>query len=86
MKKTTKANPKSDLHLVKPADPAPSPSSHADLDSFIAEGIRSYQKLQDEFDRQVFSPERDMEKVARLIGEKQLIRSRLAAVGVKMRA
>lgn len=85
MKKTTKANPKSDLHLVKPVEPE-LPSSQPDLDSFIAEGMRSYQKLQDEFDRQVFSSEKDMEEVARLIGEKQLIRSRLAAVGVKVRA
>ncbi len=86
MKKTTKANPQSDLHLVKPVDPAPSPSSRADLDSFIAEGMRSYQKLQDELDHELFARTHDVNKIGALIGQKQLIRGRLAAVGVKVRA
>jgi hypothetical protein len=86
MKKTTKANPKSDLHLVKPIEPASSPSSPADLDSFIAEGMRSYQKLQDDLDYELFSRTHDVNKIGALIGQKQLIRSRLAAVGVKVRA
>jgi hypothetical protein len=86
MKKTTKANPKSDLHLVKPIEPASSPSSPVDLDSFIAEGMRSYQKLQDDLDHELFSRTHDVNKIGALIGQKQLVRSRLAAVGVKVRA
>ena len=85
MKKTAKANPQSDLHLVKPVDPAPSPSSRADLDSFIAEGMRSYQRLQDELDHELFARTHDVDRIGSLIGQKQQLRSRLAAHGVRVR-
>ncbi len=84
MKPCKAVKPQSDLHLVKPEEKLPEPSPQ-ELDRFIADGVRSYQKLQEEFDRELFGP-RDIEKLGSLIEQKQLIRSRLMAYGVRVRA
>ncbi len=84
MKPCKAVKPQSALHLVTPEEKLPEPSPQ-ELDSFIADGVRSYQKLQEEFDRELFGP-RDIEKLGSLIEQKQLIRSRLMAYGVRVRA
>ena len=53
-------------------------------DSSIAEGMRSYQKVREGLDHELFSGSRDVEKISGLIEQKQLIRSRLAAHGVRV--
>ncbi len=83
MKCSKVVKPESDLHLVKPADKSPKPSPQ-ERDSSIAEGMRSYQKVREGLDHELFSGSRDVEKISGLIEQKQLIRSRLAAHGVRV--
>ncbi len=78
----------SGLHLVQPSEQpkeaqTPTPSQQ-ELDSLIAEGIRTYQKLQEEFDRELFAG-RDLEKIATLLPQLQMLRARLEAYGVRVR-
>ncbi len=84
MKQAAKpANP--GLHLVSPSDqPAPPSPSQQELDSLIAEGIRTYQQLQQEFDRELFGG-KDLEKLATLLPQIQMLRARLQAYGVHVR-
>jgi len=57
-----------------------------ELDSLIAEGVRSYQQLQQEFDAELFSPTPDPDVLGPLIARKNLVRERLASYGVRVRA
>ncbi len=80
------ANP--GLRLVSPSEqpnrPAPPSPSQQELDSLIAEGIRTYQQLQQEFDRELFGG-KDLEKLATLLPQIQMLRARLQAYGVHVR-
>ena len=83
MKPCKAVKPQSALHLVTPEEKLPEPSPQ-ECDSSIAEGIRSYQKVREGLDHELFSGSRDVEKISGLIEQKQLIRSRLAAHGVRV--
>jgi hypothetical protein len=85
MKPCKPVKPKSDLHLMKPGEKLPEPSPQ-EVDSFIADGIRSYQRLQEQVDKELFSPNPDPEVVSPLLGQLQLVRERLAAYGIRVRA
>ena len=56
----------------------------AERDQQIVQGMRAYQQLQMEFDRELFST-RDVDILATLIQEKNLLRERLSAYGIKVR-
>ena len=70
------------LHLVKATEPAA--ASQQEMDSLIANGVRRYQELQQEVDHELFAEHRDLEKLAVLLPELQLIRQRLASYGVNV--
>ena len=72
------------LHLVS-AEAAPPPSDPV-LDHEIAEGVRAYQRLQEQIDKELFSANPDPEVVNSLWGEQSLVRERLAAHGIRVRA
>lgn len=80
MKKETKAH--RGLHLVT-AEERPT-GSQPDVDSLIASGVRRYQQVQQEFDRELFGNQ-DQEKMAALLSEKHLLRERLNSYGVHVR-
>jgi hypothetical protein len=67
------------------AEAAP-PPSNPDLDHEIAEGVRTYQRLQQQIDKELFSANPDPEVVNSLWGEQSLVRDRLAAHGIRVRA
>ena len=71
-------------HLVS-AEAAPPPSDPV-LDHEIAEGVRAYQRLQEQIDKELFSANPDPEVVNSLWGEQSLVRERLAAHGIRVRA
>jgi hypothetical protein len=72
------------LHLVSAA--AAPPTSDTDLDHEIAEGVRALQRLQQQIDKELFSANPDPELVGSLFGQQTLIRERLAAHGIRVRA
>ncbi len=78
-----KSGPGRNLHLV-PAEPSAN-ATQQEEDTFIAGGVRAHQRLQDELDHELFG-EQNPEKVCRLMQQKELIRSRLAAHGIRVRA
>jgi hypothetical protein len=92
--KKTKAH--GGLHLVGPEEAAriakqakprvaePEPASAQQLDSLIANGIRRYQQLQQEFDRELFG-ERNLENIEIILPELHLLRERLASYGVHVK-
>ncbi len=84
MKQAAKpANP--GLRLASPSDqPEPPSPPQQELDSLIADGIRTYQKLQQEFDRELFGG-KDLDKIATLLPQLQMVRARLEAYGVRVR-
>ena len=95
MKKT---RPRRGLHLVtaeeaariaeqaeRSVEPEPEPASQQELDSLIANGMRRYQQLQQEFDRALFAEKQDTDKISALLPELQLLRSRLANYGIHLR-
>ena len=96
MKKT---RPRRGLHLVTAeeaariaeqavpdvAEPEPEPASQQELDTLIANGIRRYQQLQQEFDRALFAEEQDTDKITEVLPELQLLRTRLASYGIHLR-
>ena len=55
-------------------------------DHLIAEGVLAYQKLQQQVDAELFSATPDLETLGILLQQKNLVRERLAAHGVKVRA
>jgi hypothetical protein len=57
-----------------------------DLDHEIAEGVRAYQRLQQQIDKELFSAHPDPDVVGSLLGQRNLIRDRLAAHGIRVRA
>jgi hypothetical protein len=71
-------------HLVS-AEAAPPPSDPV-LDHEIAEGVKAYQRLQQQIDKELFSAHPDAEVVNSLWGEQSLVRERLAAHGIRVRA
>ena len=78
----TYPDPTHTVHLLtrqEASDPA-----QAERDQQIAEGMRAYQQLQMEFDRELFST-RDVDILTTLIQQKDLVRERLAAYGIKVR-
>ena len=56
----------------------------AERDQQIADGLRAYQQLQMEFDRELFSTQ-DPDTLTTLMLEKNLVRERLAAHGIRVR-
>ncbi len=72
------------LQLVSAA--AAPPTSETDLDHEIAEGIKAFQRLQQQIDKELFSSAPDPEVIGSLLGQRNLIRERLAAHGIKVRA
>jgi len=82
MRKKIKAQQQ--LHLVTTGDrPAGAPQEQEE-DSWIADGIRRYQQVQQEFDQELFGNQ-DYEKMNALLSEKQLLRERLNSHGVHVR-
>ena len=73
----------SQLHLVDTRETADLASQQRD--TLIAQGVQAYQKLQDEFDRELFG-QRDLDTLASLLEQKHLVRERLANYGVRVRA
>jgi hypothetical protein len=67
------------------AEAAP-PTTDPVLDHEIAEGVRAYQRLQQQIDKELFSPNPDPEVIGSLFGQRNLIRDRLAAHGIRVRA
>jgi len=82
MKKPSQVNPAAGLHLVQSTDKVPAPSQQ-EVDSFIAEGVRAYEKMGQEFVRGVLP--RDLEKMFNLIVQQRKLREQLAAYGVRVR-
>ena len=78
----TYPDPTHTLHLMTREEA--SDTDQAEQDRQIAEGVRAYQQLQIEFDRELFST-RDVDVLTTLIQEKNLVRDRLAAHGIKVR-
>ena len=76
-------DPTQNLHLL--ARQQASDIDHLELEQEIVQGLRAYQQLQLEFDRELFST-RDPDTLAALIQQKNLVRERLAAHGIKVRA
>jgi hypothetical protein len=52
----------------------------------IAEGVLKLQALQDEFDAEILSGHGNLERVGELLTELNLVRERLRAHGVRVRA
>ena len=67
------------------AELEPEPASQQELDTFIANGIRRYQQLQQEFDRALFAEHQDVDQISVLLPELQLLRQRLASYGIHLR-
>lgn len=59
-------------------------SSQPGVDRLIANGMRRYQELQREFDRELFG-KKDLQKLAEILPELQLLRERLSSYGVHVR-
>ena len=78
----TYPDPTHTLHLITREDA--SDPDQAEHDRQIVEGMRTYQQLQIEFDRELFST-KDPETLTTLMLEKNLVRDRLAAHGIKVR-
>ena len=79
----TYPDPTHTLHLAtrqEASDP-----EQTECDRQIAEGMRAYQQLQMEFDRELFSTQ-DVDTLTTLIQQKKVLRERLAAHGIKVRA
>ena len=83
MKIDQQNDPQSQLHLVDASEAADLASQQRD--TLIAQGVQAYQKLQDEFDRELFG-QRDLDTLASLLEQKHLLRERLASYGVRVRA
>jgi hypothetical protein len=81
MNKPSQVNPAAGLHLVQPSDKVPVPSQQ-ELDSFIAEGVRTYERLVEELLHGVLP--RDLEKMVSLIVQQRKLREQLAAYGVRV--
>ena len=79
----TYPDPTHTLHLITRQDA--SDPDQLELDHEIAQGIRAYQQLQIEFDRELFSTQ-DVDTLTTLIQQKKLLRERLAAYGIKVSA
>jgi hypothetical protein len=69
-----------------------SPASDQKLDPLIATGVRRYQQLQQEFDRELFRLKdgdrfdtQEIDHIAALLSELQLLAQRLARYGVQVR-
>jgi hypothetical protein len=78
----TYPDPTHTVHLLtrqEASDP-----DQAERDQQIADGMRTYQQLQMEFDRELFST-RDVDILATLMQQKDMVRERLAAYGIKVR-
>ena len=100
MKIKPKAKARRGLHLVTPdeaaliaqqdgsiqpePEPEPEPASQQELDTLIANGVRRYQQLQQEFAHQLFGKQ-DPEKMCAILPEMQLLRERLSRYGVHLR-
>ena len=69
-----------DPTLEEPESPPPA----TELDSFLLQGIRRYEEVSKEFDRELFGSQ-DLEKMGALLKEKHLLRERLASYGVRVR-
>jgi hypothetical protein len=78
----TYPDPTQTLHLITREEA--SDFDQAERDQQIADGMRAYQQLQIEFDRELFST-RDVDVLTTLIQEKNLVRERLAAYGIRVR-
>ena len=78
----TYPDPTHTVHLLtrqEASDP-----DQAERDQQIAQGMRAYQQLQLEFDRELFSSQ-DVDTLTTLIEKKNMVRERLAAYGIKVR-
>jgi hypothetical protein len=82
MKQKTKAHRA--LHPVTREDRLTGAPKEQEEDSLIADGIRRYQQVQQEFDQELFGNQ-DYEKMEALLSEKQLLRERLNSYGVNVR-
>ena len=78
----TYPDPTHTLHLLTRQEA--SDRDQAERDQQIAQGMRAYQQLQLEFDRELFSTQ-DVDTLTTLIEKKNLVRERLAAYGIKVR-
>jgi hypothetical protein len=56
------------------------------LDHEIAEGVRAYQRLQQQIDKELFSANPDPEVLDSLLGQRNLVQDRLVARGIWVRA
>ena len=74
----------SGLHLVSAA--ATPPPSDPGIDQEIAEGVKAFQAVQQQFDKELFSGSPDPEELGRLLFQRDLLRDRLAAHGIRVRA
>jgi hypothetical protein len=84
-----KAKTQQQLHLVT-AEQASALSQTelspaADEDAFLASGVRRYNQLRQEADRELFGKQ-DPERLGTLWSELNVLRERLAAYGIQMRA
>ena len=84
-----KTNTHRRLHLVTAeaasiTEQKPPASDQQEVDSFIANGIRRCQELQQAFDRELFGS-RDLEKIGEILPELQMLRERLEAYGIYVR-
>ena len=75
-------DPTQNLHLITRLEA--SDFDQAERDRQITDGVRAYQQLQMEFDRELFSTQ-DPDTLTTLMQEKNLVRERLAAYGIRVR-
>ena len=79
--------PKSQLELPGCGDPPPSNPEPDDKEArMIADGVLKLQALQDEFDTEIMSGHGNLERVGELLTQLNLVRERLRAHGVRVRA
>lgn len=83
MKTDQQNDSQSQLHLVDASEAADLSSQQRD--TLIAQGVQAYQKLQDEFDHELFG-RRDIDTLTSLMQQKHLVRERLDSYGVRVRA
>ena len=63
--------------------PELAPGSQQELDTLIANGLRRFQQVQAELDRELFG-DQNHEKLAALFPELRLLRERLAHYGIRV--
>ena len=81
------AAPNAQPELPAQGDPPPKEAQPDDKEArMIAEGVLKPQALQDEFDAEILSGHGNLDHVGELLTELNLVRERLRAHGVRVRA